>query len=204
MSVVLLDITNNSEELIETAARICYDSQPKEGYVTGKLIKRLIASGHFSPLEHAKATFKIDEVSRAMTHQLVRHRLASFTQRSQRYVDEQDFWYVTPTSIIEGGLEHEYQNDMQKIRDLYGKYREFGIKPEDARFFLPNACQTEIIVTANFREWRTIFELRCSTHAQWEIRNCCKEILTILHEKAPNVFDDIYTKVFPPTESYSI
>lgn len=193
MKIELLDITSDATNLIEKIGRICYNSKPGENYVPGTMVKNLIKRGHTSVLEHAKATFHISEVSRALTHQLVRHRLASYTQRSQRYCKEDEFGYVIPPCIAA----HKYALDkydeiMKNLSDNYSELVKMGMKPEDARFILPNACNTEITVTANFREWRSIFALRCESHAQWEIRNLCTEILRILYSKEPSVFEDQY------------
>ncbi len=111
-----------------------------------------------------------------MTHQLVRHRLMSVSQQSQRYVDEQGFTYVVPESLPRQFVE-DYHNDMSIIQEMYSKWRDRGLKKEDARFVLPNACTSEIVVTANFRQWRHIFSLRISPKAQWEIRKACRLIL---------------------------
>lgn len=203
MQVKLLSITPNAEELIENAGRTCYQSEAKEGYITGTLIKALIKSGHESVLEHGYATFRISEVSRAFSHQLVRHRLCSYSQQSQRYVNEKQFDYVVPPSIREleinlpetdKGLNigvKDFDNDMKIIQDMYDKWKARGLKNEDARFVLPNACYTEIVMSANFREFRRIFSLRCDKHAQWEIRDVAKEMLKQLCEKCPNVFEDL-------------
>lgn len=193
MKIELLDITPDATDLIEKIGRICYNSKPGPNYVPGTMVKNLITRGHTSVLEHAKATFHISEVSRALTHQLVRHRLASYTQRSQRYCKEDGFEYVIPPSISENKYALErYEELMQNLSDIYKDLVYIGMKPEDARFILPNACNTEITVTANFREWRAIFALRCEKHAQWEIRDLCTELLKILHEKEPAVFEDQY------------
>jgi thymidylate synthase (FAD) len=196
MKVELLSITPNAEELIENAGRVCYQSEPKEGYIVGNLIKSFIKSGHESVLEHACATFKISEVSRALTHQLVRHRLCSYSQQSQRYVSEKQFGYVIPDSIKSLG-EKEINNfvgQMMQIQDMYNYWKKLGIKNEDARFVLPNCCHTEIIMTANMREWRSLFDVRCDSHAQWEIRLLCKEVLKQLYDKIPSVFEDMKDK----------
>ena len=192
-------MTPNAEDLIENAGRTCYKSIPKEGYVIGTLIKALIKSGHESVLEHGYATFRISEVSRALTHQLVRHRIASYSQQSQRYVNEKQFDYVIPLSVKELDLKEDgsligikdFENDMMIIQGMYDKWKARGLKNEDARFVLPNACYTEIVMSANFREYRNIFKVRCDKHAQWEIRGVAKEMLRQLYEKCPNVFEDL-------------
>ena len=191
MEVDLIAITHDAEKVIEQAGRTCYLSLDKVGEDTEKsFIQRLIKLGHDSPLEHVSATFRIKNCSRAMTHQLVRHRLMSVSQQSQRYVDENDFHYVVPQSISDEFIE-DFHNDMQTIRNMYKKWRGRNILREDARFVLPNACVSEIVVTANFREWRHIIKLRTSPKAQWEIRKACSKILEILLEKAPSCFEDI-------------
>ena len=202
MNIELISITQNAEEVIEKAGRTCYQSEPKEGYVTGKLIRSLIKSEHLSVLEHASATFKISGVSRALTHQLVRHRLCSYSQQSQRYVNEKQFDYVIPPSIkdLEDKLSDgdkdangvkDFENDMKIIQAMYDKWKARGLKNEDARFVLPNACCTEIVMTANMREWRAIFKVRCDKHAQWEIRCLCNLILASLYDNCPNIFEDL-------------
>lgn len=191
LKVTLLAITPDSEKLIEEAGRTCYLSFEKIGANSASdFIQRLIKMGHDSPLEHACATFRIENCSRAMTHQLVRHRLMSVSQQSQRYVDEENFNFVVPETLPEKDIA-EFQADMETIRQMYKKWRDKGLKREDARFVLPNACTSEIVVTANFREWRHIIKIRTSSKAQWEIRIACTEILKILKNLAPNCFYDI-------------
>ena len=190
MKIKLLAITPQPEEVIELAGRVCYRSADKcAPGSAAKFIGKLIAMGHKSPLEHAYATFHISGCSRAMTHQLVRHRLMSISQQSQRYVDEKSFQFVTPPSVPTGHRK-EFQQDMESISAMYAKWQEKGLKKEDARFVLPNACTSEIVISANFREFRHIFEVRCAPHAQWEIREACSAMLRELHERAPDVFHD--------------
>lgn len=133
-----------------------------------------INMGHTSVLEHASVTFRISDVSRSLTHQLVRHRLASFVQQSQRYVrldlDKND-WYVTPPSIAEDkGLEFKYDEQMAACAGTYKALLDHGVRPEDARFVLPEATKTEIVMTMNLRELQSFYALRSDEHAQWEIR----------------------------------
>ncbi len=156
-----------------------------------KFIEMLIRTGHLSVLEHAMATFRLEGGSRSFTHQLVRHRIASFTQQSQRYVEEAGFKYVVPPSIEKNQEAKEIFNDfIESAKKTYKKLRYLGIQKEDARFVLPNAVCSEIVISANFREWRHIIELRGHPTAQWEIRKMAIEILKILKEKAPSVFFD--------------
>ncbi len=190
MKVSLIRITVCPEELIEIAARICYGSE-----FTGnpKFIQNLIYSGHESPLEHASASFHLEGISRALSHQLVRHRLASVSQQSQRYVDAKNFSTIVPENFSNWTEKNkeEFLEDMKIGYATYEKWRKLGLKKEDARLFLPNATTTALIFTANFREFRHIFKLRCSKHAQWEIRNCCMEMCKILIDKCPVVFEDL-------------
>jgi thymidylate synthase (FAD) len=191
LQVDLVAITPEPEKVIEQAGRTCYLSFERIGANSAAdFIRRLIKMGHESPLEHASATFRIRNGSRAMTHQLVRHRLMSVSQQSQRYVDEQGFTYVVPEGLPPQ-YEEDYHNDMKTLQQMYTKWRDRGLKKEDARFVLPNACTSEIVVTANFRQWRHIFSLRISPKAQWEIRKACSLILDILRQHAPTCFEDI-------------
>ena len=188
MKVELLSITPECEKLIETAGRTCYQS--KVG--NPSIIKSWIKSGHESVIEHASATFRISEVSRAMTHQLVRHRLASFSQQSQRYIEENGFSYVIPDSMLDNiDIYDTFEDTMNYIQESYNRLRELGIKKEDARAVLPNATHTEIIMTINFRSLRNFLKLRGDQHAQKEIRMLAKNILEIVMQHAPNVFGDI-------------
>ncbi len=191
MHIELIAITPDPEAVIELAARTCYQSQDRtDEDSAGVLIEKLLTMGHLTPLEHAYATFRISGCSRAMSHQLVRHRLMAVCQKSQRYVSETDFDYVTPPGLSEADRA-EFCEDMAAIGRMYGKWKARGLRNEDARFVLPNACATELVISANFREFRHIFEMRCSRHAQWEIRAACTEMLTALHTHAPSVFGDL-------------
>ena len=191
MTVELIAMTPDAEKVIEQAGRTCYLSLDRiDGDSQIEFIQRLIAMGHDSPLEHAYATFRIRNCSRAMTHQLVRHRLMAVSQQSQRYVDEESFTYVVPESMPPEFLD-DYHGDMETIRAMYRKWRGRGLRREDARFVLPNACTSEIVVSANLREWRHIFKLRTSSKAQWEIRRACLRMLEMLRDRAPACFSDI-------------
>lgn len=192
MKVELLAVTPNAEKLIEDAGRTAYLSFEKQKRGSEKkFIKMLIKSGHLSVLEHAWATFRIKGGSRAFTHQLVRHRLCSYTQQSQRYVDEHEFNYIEPVAVRSNKEAHTLFIDfMNRAKEIYAELQKLGIKNQDARFVLPNAVESEIVVTANFREWRHIIELRGSPDAQWEIRRVAIEILKILKKHAPTIFDD--------------
>ncbi len=190
--VILLAITPNPEKLIEEAGRTCYLSLSKITDDSDRnFIRSAIKRGHHSILEHASASFRILGASRSFTHQLVRHRIASFSQQSQRYVDETEFNYIVPPEIAanEAALAL-YREFIENSRKTYGKFRELGIKKEDARFLLPNALESQIVFSANFREFRSVFNLRLDKAAQWEIRRVCLEMLKILQDKAPSVFGD--------------
>ena len=191
VKVELLSITPNSEELIEKGARVCYDS-PEKPETRKQFIQNLIKRGHLGVVEHGVATFRIEGVSRACSHQMVRSRLVSWNQRSQRYVKESGFKYVIPPSIAQDKEKKQrYKDTMARLRNEYALMIKDGIPPEDARFVLPNACETELIMTANFREFRHFLQQRLDKHAQWEIRELAKQILKILVEQAPSVFCDI-------------
>lgn len=192
LKVELLSITQNAERLIEDAGRTSYLSFDKEGEGTEKtFIQMLLKRGHESVLEHASATFRISGISRSLTHQLVRHRLASYTQQSQRYVNEKDFKYIIPKSIKENSYAHFlFIQLMEKAKDTYIELKRLGINNEDSRFVLPNAVETQIVITANMREWRHIIELRGERGVQWEIREMVIEILKKLKEHVPTIFSD--------------
>jgi len=191
LEVELVAITPDAEKVIELAGRTCYQSFDKVEDDSQKgFISRLIKMGHESPLEHAYASFRIKNCSRAMTHQLVRHRLMAVSQQSQRYVNEEDFCYVIPESMPAEFID-DFQNDMEIIGGMYRKWRDRGLKKEDARFVLPNACTSEIVVSADFREWRHILSVRTAKGAQWEIRKAANLILGTLKKLAPACFDDI-------------
>ncbi|MGQ9618141.1 MAG: FAD-dependent thymidylate synthase [Candidatus Aminicenantia bacterium] len=156
-----------------------------------KFIEMLIKTGHTSVLEHATATFRVEGGSRSFTHQLVRHRIASFTQQSQRYVEETGFKYVIPPSIEKNQKALDiFEKFIEFAKKTYKELRDMGIQKEDARFVLPNAVCSETIISANLREWRHIIELRGHPSAQWEIRKMAIEVLKKLKEKAPSVFFD--------------
>ncbi|HPB81283.1 MAG TPA: FAD-dependent thymidylate synthase [Spirochaetota bacterium] len=190
--ITLLAATPNAEKLIEEAGRTCYLSLDKITDDSERnFIRRCIRNGHHSILEHATASFRIKGASRAFTHQLVRHRLASFSQQSQRYVNEEEFNYIIPPEIA-GNPEAVdiYRNFINHARETYQKLRKTGIKKEDARFVLPNALESQIVFSANFRELRFIFALRLQKSAQWEIRRVFTDILIIMQKEAPSVFGD--------------
>jgi len=192
--VTLLEITPNAEKLIEEAGRTCYLSLDRITDESEKnFIRSCIKNGHQSILEHATASFRIKGASRAFTHQLVRHRIASFSQQSQRYVDESEFNYIIPPEILLNDETSEiYRDFLEHCRKTYSLLREKGVKKENARFILPNAIESQIVFSANFRELRSVFDLRLNKRAQWEIRRVCLQMLILLQAKAPSVFGDYF------------
>jgi len=193
MNVELLAITPDAERLIEEAGRTAYLSFSKKGEGSDKkFIRMLLKNRHYSVLEHASATFRISGVSRALTHQLVRHRLCSFTQQSQRYVNEKGFGFVEPGKIRENPEAHAmFLEQMEAARKAYAGLQAMGVRNEDARFVLPNAVESQLVVSANLRQWRHIIELRCRAPSQWEIRQVCGEILKHLKKSVPTAFSDL-------------
>jgi thymidylate synthase (FAD) len=192
VKVTLLRVTEDPEGLIAQSARVCYASEPKAEEADEKLIRNLRSWGHLSTFEHAQATFLIEGVSRACTHQLVRHRLASYSQQSQRYVNEEGFDYVTPPMVEKDPkLKKRYDAAVEDARKSYKELIDSGVPKEDARFLLPNSVAAKIVVTMNFRELRHFIQLRTAKGAQWEIRELAKEMLRLLKEEAPNAFDDL-------------
>ena len=167
-----------------------------------KALDHALASGHESVLEHWSATFAIEGISRACSHQLVRHRLASYSQQSQRYVNMDGFEYVTPESISrrrDGDSDpyfylQEYEHLMAEISKLYKGMVDAGIPEEDARYILPNACCTNIVVTMNARELRHFFGERLCTRAQWEIREMAEKMLDEVKKVAPVLFENVGPK----------
>ena len=199
MTIELVASTPNPELVIANAARTCYDSKEKDLESSRKMIKAIVKSGHESCVEHATATFRLSDVSRVLTHELVRHRLFSFSQRSQRYVKENEPSYVIPDVLVDDNTANQkmllardiFDKAMQNAWDAYSLLLNYGLKPEDARFVLPNACTTEIVMSGNFREYRNFLKLRLGPRAQWEIRKAANIILDKLYEIAPACFEDL-------------
>lgn len=196
MKVTLITHTPEPEKVIASAAKLCYSSSDIETLMNGltsekieTFIKKLTDLGHQSPLEHCSFTFGIEGVSRALSHQLVRHRIASYSQKSQRYVKEGQFEYIVPPTIVENPTEkYMFEEFMRRAQEVYDCLVANGIPAEDARFVLPNACETKIIVTMNIRSLLHFFEERCCSRAQWEIRHMAYAMLRICKEVAPNLF----------------
>lgn len=220
MKVTLLAHTPQPEKVIAASAKLCYSSsgvtelydnltdEKAQGF-----IDMLTSIGHESPIEHVSFTFGIEGISRACSHQLVRHRIASYSQKSQRYVNEDDFVFVVPPEIAaDENANAEFLKQMQSLTESYKKiadiltlkhtqsFIEKGMPEEkaksaarkkaneDARFLLPNACETKIVVTMNARSLMNFFRLRCCNRAQWEIKAVADEMLKICSQVAPTLF----------------
>jgi thymidylate synthase (FAD) len=196
MNVELIAVTRylrgkgTPEELLEHAGRICYRS---EGHgEPRKFLRTRVREGHESIIEHASATFEISGISRACSHQLVRHRLASYSQESQRYVDmSQPEWTLPPDVLDDEEAMTVWADFAGKVQDAYQALRQLGLRKEDARFVLPNAAATRILVTMNFRELLHLFRIRISRAAQWEIRDVAVRMLELIYPHAPSVFGDL-------------
>lgn len=196
MKITLIAHTPEPEKVIASAAKLCYSSSDIESLMNGlttekieAFIKKLTDLGHQSPLEHCTFTFGIEGVSRATSHQIVRHRIASYSQKSQRYVKEGQFDYIVPPTIYNNSADLTvFDGLMQHIQEAYDYFIRNGIPAEDARFVLPNACETKLIMTMNIRSLLHFFEERCCNRAQWEIRNMANAMLDICKKIAPNLF----------------
>ena len=177
MTVSLIQATPKPIETIAQIASICYDSDPKNPL---GLVKHLYRNGHHSVFEHIYFTFKIEGISRACSHQLVRHRHCSFTQRSQRYCSEGGFDVVFPKSIGKADGRYDYFHLMNDIENVYNDLQELSVPNEDARYVLPNACETSLYLSCNLRELIHIANERLCTRAQWEIRDLVKEMVALV------------------------
>ncbi len=194
MIVKLLAYTPDADRVCAAAARSCY-SEKSSAELAGRLkdpastLGHIVSMGHHSVIEHAVYTFSIEGVSRSLTHQLVRHRVASFSQQSQRYVSLNEPDYVVPDSILANPkAKAVYDKLMDEIWGTYNELEEMGIDKEDARYVLPNACTTNITVTMNARELMHFFKLRCCTRAQKEIRDLADEMLRQCKAVSPAIF----------------
>ncbi|MBQ3094597.1 MAG: FAD-dependent thymidylate synthase, partial [Clostridia bacterium] len=220
MNVTLIAHTPDPEKVVAAAAKLCYSSSDVQTLMDNltpekveSFVQMLASYGHESPVEHVTFTFGIEGVSRSCTHQLVRHRIASYSQKSQRYVSEKGFEYVTPPEIAaDADALACYDRAMEQASEAYNELADrlearhyetliaAGKDPkaaasaarkmaiEDARFVLPNACETKIIVTMNARTLLNFFHHRCCNRAQWEIRAVAQEMLALCREVAPTLF----------------
>ena len=200
MKVRLINYTKDPEKIVAQSARLCYsalgieelrEKLSDESII--KLVKKIMKLGHYSVLEHVTFTFTIEGISRVTSHQLVRHRLASFSQQSQRYVkiNKEGFPYVIPKSIAqEEKLNKIFIDAIKKLDGIYHILLDHNIKAEDARYILPQAVTTKMIISANARELLHIFKLRCCSRAQWEIRKVAMDMLKEVKSIAPTIFEN--------------
>ncbi len=209
MQVKLLRYTPNPEKTVAMSARLCYSpigaAQLEEKLTdeqAAKLVRKLISMGHLSTVEHVTFTFAIEGVSRVLTHQLVRHRIASYSQQSQRYVKEHDFETIMPPTIAaQPEAKAKFERCMKDLQGLYNDLTDnYGIPAEDARYVLPNATETKILCTFNARSLYNFFSLRCCSRAQWEIRTLAWKMLAECRKVAPVLFE----KAGPLCESQGI
>ena len=220
VKVVLLAHTPNPEQTVAAAAKLCYSASTiediRDGLTpekTASFVEMLAEIGHESPIEHVSFTFGVEGISRACSHQLVRHRIASYSQKSQRYVNEDSFEYVIPPEVEKiPEAKQEFIRQMKTIDEGYKQLAELltakhteafvaeGLDEkaalqkakkkaiEDARFLLPNACETKIVVTMNARSLMNFFRHRCCNRAQWEIKEVADQMLALVLQVAPNLF----------------
>jgi len=198
MKAQLLSFTPDPEVVVAAAARVCYSPQSGVAVMerltldeARRLVRRLTRSGHLSPLEHASFTFAVD-VSRVCSHQLVRHRIASYSHQSQRYVNQRGFSHVVPPSVrrSDEGL-RVFRDAVEQCRASYEKLVKLGIPEEDARFVLPGAVSSSMVVTMNARELRHFFRVRLCRRAQWEIRFLAASMLQKVRAVAPSLFEGV-------------
>lgn len=197
MMVKLVRHTPEPERTVAMSARLCYSpigaAQLEEKISdeqASNLVRKLVSMGHLSTLEHVTFTFAIEGVSRVLTHQLVRHRIASYSQQSQRYVKEHDFETIVPASIAsKPEAKAKFDKLMTEIQAMYDEFIALDIPAEDARYILPNATETKIVCTFNARSLLNFFSLRCCTRAQWEIRALANEMLRQCQAVAPVIFE---------------
>lgn len=199
MEVTLLYHTPDPERAVATAARLCYAPVGGKELMEGlteerihKVLGTIMSSGHFSTLEHASYTFSVEGVSRALTHQLVRHRMASFNQQSQRYVKfKEEPAIIKPATVADDpACSAVFDEAVEAVWHAYDQLVQAGIPAEDARYLLPNACESKIVVTMNIRELLHFFALRCCNRAQWEIRDLAWAMLELVRPTAPFIFKD--------------
>ena len=199
MKVKLIRHTPEPEKLIAIAARLCYSPVGVEDLdkqlnmeAARKLVKFVIKSGHLSTIEHVYFTFGIEGISRVLSHQLVRHRIASFNQQSQRYVKfKENYEYIVPDLIKQNKeINKKYKSFISDIHKFYEEMINSGIDAEDARYILPNSSETKMIVTMNARELLHFFTVRCCKRAQAEIRELATLMLKDVKKVAPVIFEN--------------
>ncbi len=195
MKVVLLAHTPDPDRICAAAGNSCYSRRSSADIVEDidaeKVLSGIVSMGHHSVIEHAVFTFSVEGVSRALTHQLVRHRIASFSQQSQRYVSMNDPSFVVPQTVQDNeDASRIYAETMDAIWNAYSELERLGIPAEDARYLLPNGCTTNITITMNARELMHFFSMRCCSRAQWEIRDMANQMLDICKQVSPVIFAD--------------
>jgi len=193
MSVKLISITNDPELKIMRASQVCrniFEHGRPDNRTIVNYVRTRMDVGHWGVLEHASASVLWRDISRACSHQLVRHRIASYCQTSQRYTEPSgDAGFVTPPSIITAGKQDLFAAALKHVYSIYEELLDV-VPKEDARFILPNATMTNIMITMNFRSWRHFFKLRCGQHAQWEIRRMAAQTLDLLQAYTLATFGD--------------
>ena len=196
MKVKLMQYTPEPERTVAMAARLCYSAvgaeelaeKMSQSQVAG-LVSKIVELGHLSTLEHVNFTFAVEGISRVLSHQLVRHRIASYSQQSQRYVGEHDFEAIVPPSIAaRPEAAAKFAALMAQIRTAYEELTDLGIPKEDARYVLANATETKVVITMNARTLLHFFSLRCCMRAQWEIRAMAEAMLKEARQAAPLLF----------------
>lgn len=202
MQVALIRYTPQPEETVAAAARLCYSKvgameilEKMDAAQVDKLLDHLLSSGHLSPFEHVSFTFAIEGLSRAASHQLVRHRLASYSQQSQRYVSLKKLDWVTPPTIQrKPDLDAAFQGLIQELHALYCRMLEEGIPAEDARYILPNATCTNLVMTMNARELIHVCSVRLCLRAQWEIRELFGRAKALVEQVSPRIGAELMIK----------
>jgi len=195
-SAQVLSHSPDPERTVALAARLCYSARGVADLArdlsdeeVGSLLDKLRSMGHFSALEHAHFVFGVEGISRACSHQLVRHRIASYSQQSQRYVTLREVRAVVPPEVEERpALAALFRQTLEQLWDAYARMVDEGVPAEDARYILPNACETKIVVSMNARELRHFFALRLCRRAQWEIRALGLAMLRAVRGLAPRLF----------------
>ena len=223
LKVKLMAHTPNSDAIVAAAAKLCYSPVGVDGIMekltdeeVAKFVEHLVSMGHESPIEHVTFTFGIEGISRSCSHQIVRHRIASFSQQSQRYVKLDQFEYIIPPEIerneeakkifiesmnkcqedydklVEILFAKHYQELLDKgVSEKKAKSQAEKIAIEDARYVFPNACETKMVFTINARSLYNFFHHRCCERAQWEIRELATEMLRLVREVAPILFNNV-------------
>ncbi|MDK2958313.1 MAG: thymidylate synthase [Synergistaceae bacterium] len=195
--VLLIASTPSPDAVVAAAARICYSDASAADLLeaesperSAKLLRHLWESGHYSPFEHASFTFAMDGLSRVASHQLVRHRIASFSQQSQRYVKMDEPDVILPPSVASStAFSERFRTMAEEAHRFYAEMVGAGIPREDARFILPHGWSTRLVMTMNARELHHFFTLRLCRRAQWEIRNLAREMLRLARRAAPLLFE---------------